>query len=68
MKTAIDFEAKLIEYGTILREYDEIEALCRADGWNSIRLQARLDETARRLDRVFGPLTTSMRRLAKEIV
>ena len=68
MNSAIDFETKLIEYGTILREYDEVEALCQADGWNSIRLRARLDETARRLDRVFGPLTTSMRRLAKEIV
>lgn len=68
MKTAIDFETKLIEYGTILREYDEVEALCRADGWKNNRLRARLDEIARRLDRVFGPLTTSMRRLAKEIV
>ena len=68
MKTAIDFETKLIEYGTILREYDEVEALCRADGWNNRRLIARLDEIARSIDRVAGPLNTVMRRLAKEIV
>ena len=68
MKTAIDFETKLIEYGTILREYDEVEALCRADGWKSRKLYDRLDEIALRRDRVSVPLLTLMRRLAKEIV
>jgi len=68
MKTTIDFETKLIEYGTILREYDEVEALCRADGWKSRKLYARLDEIGRRRDSVAVPLLTLMRRLAKEIV
>ena len=67
MKTAIDFEAKMIEYGTILKEYDEVEELCRANGWNDSRLVNRLDEIGRRRDRVAVPLLTLMRRLAKEI-
>jgi transposase InsO family protein len=68
MKSAINFEAKLIEYGTILREYDEVEALCKANGWNDNRLYARLDEIGRRRDAVVGPLNTLMKQLAKEIV
>lgn len=67
MKTAIDFEARMIEYGTILREYDEVEALCRAAGWKDSKLSARLDEIGRDIDRVAGALNTVMRRLAKEI-
>jgi len=67
MKSAIAFEEKLIEYGTILREYDEVEALCKADGWKSNKLYNRLDEIGRRRDAVVGPLNTLMKRLAKEI-
>ena len=32
MNTAIKFEVAMKEYGVILREYDETEALCKADG------------------------------------
>lgn len=67
MKTAIDFENKLVEYGTILREYDEVEALCQAAGWKSNRLYARLEEIGQRRDRVAVPLLTLMRQFAKEI-
>lgn len=67
MKTAIEFENKLVEYGTILKEYDEVEELCRANGWNDGRLVNRLDEIARRRDAVSVPLITLMRQLAKEI-
>lgn len=67
MKTAIDFETKLIEYGTILREYDEVEALCRSTSWKDKKLNDRLDKIAKRVDAVAGPLNTVMRRLAKEI-
>ena len=62
-----NFEAKLIEYGVILREYDEVEALCIADGWKSRKLINRLEEIERRRDNVFGPLNTLMKRLAREV-
>lgn len=68
MKSAINFEAKMVEYGTILREYDAVEALCKADGWNSNRLYNRLEEIAQRRDAMIGPLNTLMKRLAKESV
>jgi tetrahydromethanopterin S-methyltransferase subunit G len=67
MKNAIDFEAKLVEYGTVLREYDEVEALCIADDWKSRKLINRLEEIERRRDNVVGPLNTLMKKLAKEI-
>jgi hypothetical protein len=67
MKNAINFEAKMIEYGMILREYDEVEALCKADGWNSNKLYNRLEEIAQRRDAVVGPLNTLMKKFAKEI-
>jgi len=67
MKNAINFEAKMVEYGMILREYDAIEALCKADGWKSNKLYARLEEVERRRDAVVGPLNTLMKKFAKEI-
>lgn len=67
MKNAISFEAKLVEYGTILREYDEVEALCKANGWNSNRLYNRLEAIAVRRDAVVGPLNTLLKQLAKEV-
>jgi hypothetical protein len=67
MKSAINFEAKLIEYGAILREYDEVEALCIADDWKSRKLITRLEEIERRRDNVVGPLNTLMKRLAREV-
>lgn len=68
MSSVITFEARLIEYGAILREYDEVEALCKADGWKSNKLYNRLDAIARRRDAVIGPLNTLMKKFAKEIV
>lgn len=64
---AAKFESKLVEYGVLLREYDEVEALCKASSWNDRKLNDRLDEIARSIDKVFGPLNTLMRKLAKEI-
>lgn len=68
MKNIVNFETKLIEYGIILREYDEVEALCKEAGWTNNALNNRLTEVSRRLDRVTGPLNTLMKKLAKEIV
>jgi hypothetical protein len=67
MKSAINFEAKLIEYGTILREYDSLEKLCIADGWNKNKLYNRLEEVAHRRDAMVGPLNTLMKKLAKDL-
>lgn len=67
MKNAINFEAKLIEYGAILREYDALEGLCKADGWKSNKLYNRLDEVAKRRDAMVGPLNTLMKKLAKDL-
>lgn len=68
MSAAAKFEEKLVEYSLILREYDAIETLCKEAGWNDRKLNARLDEVARRVDSVYGPLTTLLRKLAKEAV
>ena len=67
MKTAIDFETKLVIYGALLREYHEVQALCEADFWKDKKLSARLDAIAAKLDKVYGPMITAMNRLAKEM-
>ena len=66
MNTAIKFEVAMKEYGVILREYDETEALCKADGWKSKKLYTRLDEIGRKRDAAAVPLLTLLRKLAKE--
>jgi hypothetical protein len=68
MKIAEEFDNKLVQYGMILREYDEVEALCIADDWKNRKLINRLEEIERRRDNIIGPLNTILKRLARIVV
>ena len=67
MKTAIAFETKLVEYATVIREYDAAEAACKANGWKSKKLIDRLEEIEAKEAKLRGPLHTALGRLAREI-
>lgn len=67
MKTAIDFETKLIEYGTALREYEMAEKLWRSKRMVDGVLYERMDAAEAKVHVLHRALVISMGALAREI-
>ena len=65
MKTATNFEANMIEYGNLLRNYDEIDAMCKAYGSKNDFLYKRLNEIGTKIKIIKASLDYEMELLAR---
>jgi len=65
-KVCENFEAKLIEYGVAVKEYDAAHDAFRKN--RSVLNERRVDAAGRQLDRLRGPMYTALGRLARAVV
>ncbi len=66
MKTVVDFQTKLVEYGLALREYNAARAVYLKT--LKVADEKRVDLAAKELDRLRGPMHTALDRLAQQVI